>query len=306
MRLEIKIRIPNFPTIKIVDMDKQYHQYGSFDIKNEWYKIIIPSTRYAVTDILVDGESIRHYINCGTMTEAGYEIWIHGDLSQYFARVSECIAQDDLLSFRSLEHKYLICESWNEQINADFVPNSVKQFFAKGEGPHWYHKDAWHELPYETYNGKAVSSEINLDEDLLYEDKKFYGKGTCKSLQSSPMLPTIKVDDIKSESLRNAMQAFGFTEILQMQVVKLEPNSALPVHRDDWTYQSARHLMEGPSQLYFILSGNKQDIKFKFKDVGLIDVDKPIFVNNQGFVHSLVYTGNTSRSVLLVYGVRPR
>ena len=43
---------------------------------------------------------------------------------------------------------------------------------------------------------------------------------------------------------------------------------------------------------------------FKFKNVGLLDVDKPIFINNQAFIHSLVYTGKSNRAVLLAYGNR--
>ena len=42
----------------------------------------------------------------------------------------------------------------------------------------------------------------------------------------------------------------------------------------------------------------------KFKNVGLIDTSKPIFINNHKFIHSLVYTGSKPRGVLLAYGIR--
>ena len=100
------------------------------------------------------------------------------------------------------------------------------------------------------------------------------------------------------------MQQFGFTDILQMQYVELEPNSVIPVHRDDFTYEDGKHIIDGPTQLYFLLSGDPKDVKFKFENVGLIDVSRPIFINNHRFVHSLVYTGNRSRGVLLAYGKR--
>ena len=111
------------------------------------------------------------------------------------------------------------------------------------------------------------------------------------------------MDEIKNKKLRETMQQFGFTEILQMQYVELQPNSVIPVHRDDFTYEDARHIVNGPTQLYCILLGSSKDIKFKFKNAGLIDTSKPIFINNHKFIHSLVYTGDKPRGVLLAYGI---
>ena len=53
-----------------------------------------------------------------------------------------------------------------------------------------------------------------------------------------------------------------------------------------------------------LMSGDSEELKLKFKNVGLLDVSKPIFINNRRFVHSLVYTGNVPRGVLLAYGIR--
>lgn len=195
-------------------------------------------------------------------------------------------------------------ESWNETVEGDFIPSHVKKFFAKGEGPFWYSKHDRNNLPYVHYHGNDVDRNFDFDEDLTYKDTKFYGQGRCKSLQRKPVLPTVPVDKIKNKKLRDAMSKFGFTDILQMQYVELQPNSVLPVHRDDFTYQDSRHIIDGPSQLYFMLSGDATKVKFKFKNVGLIDVTKPIFINNHRFVHSLVYTGEQPRGVFLAYGLR--
>ena len=243
-------------------------------------------------------------MNSGKETAQGYEIWLHGNLAEYFSRISECIAQDDLLRFKNLESKYLHTVSWNEKIEGDFIPNHVKQFFANGEGPHWYHKADFNNLPYIEYNGSVVDTDINLDEDLQFIDKKFNNYGECKSLKQQPVLPTIKTEQIKNTKLKETMQQFGFTDILQMQYVELQPNSVIPVHREDFTYEDGKHIIDGPTQLYCGLSGSTEDIKFKFKNAGLIDVSKPIFINNHRFVHSLVYTGDKPRGVLLAYGIR--
>lgn len=303
--MHIRISTKNDTQIICQDLNgKTVTHDQTFDLAPGWHKITIPLQRTDIIDIEIAGESIKHCLNAGVNTANGYEIWLHSNLAEYFARISECITQDDILQFKNLASKYLITESWNEVVEGDFIPNSVKQFFAKGEGPHWYHKADFHNLPYVAYEGPTIDTSFDLDEDLQFTDTKFYEQGWCKALKQQPVLPTMKVKQIKNEKLRNTMRQFGFTDILQMQYVELQPNSVIPVHRDDFTYQDGRTIIDGPTQLYCVLSGNTEHIKFKFKNVGLIDVSKPIFINNHRFVHSLVYTGNKPRSVLLAYGIR--
>ena len=279
-------------------------QSGIITMPNSWHKCYINLQRKDITDIKIGSESIKHCINAGNNTANGYEIWLHGDPAEYFSRISKCIAQEDLLRFKNLQDKYLITESWNEKVEGDFIPPSVKEFFAIGEGPYWYHKADFHNLPYVEYDGPEIDTSIDLDEDLIFVDKKFYGQGQCKSLKPQPVLPTIRLDQIKNQKLRNTMRQFGFTYILQMQYVELQPNSVLPIHKDDFTYEDGKSIIDGPTQLYCVLSGDSKGIKFKFKNAGLMDVSKPIFINNRRFVHSLVYTGDIPRGVLLAYGIR--
>ena len=304
MRVDIKTT-NSINKVTITNLDKELlPKLGTIFIGESWHKLLIPCNRHNIIDITISGETIKHCLNSGKETAQGYEIWLHGNLAEYFSRISECIAQDDLLRFKNLESKYLHTVSWNEKIEGDFIPNHVKQFFANGEGPHWYHKADFNNLPYIEYNGSVVDTDINLDEDLQFIDKKFNNYGECKSLKQQPVLPTIKTEQIKNTKLKETMQQFGFTDILQMQYVELQPNSVLPVHRDDFTYEDGKHIIDGPTQLYCVLSGSTEDIKFKFKNAGLIDVSKPIFINNHRFVHSLVYTGAKPRGVLLAYGIR--
>ena len=289
--------------VKAFDLDRNETKTKfPLDISG-WTKLVIDCKRKQISDITIDGESIKHGLNAGQNTEYGYEIWLNSNLADYFSRISECIAQDDLLRFKDLKVKYLCTESWNEEVNADSIPNSVKQFFAQGEGPFWYHRDDFLNLPFVKYNGPQVDKHINLDDDLKFLDSKFYGEGKCKSLKRQPVLPTIKINEINDDKLRSTMQKFGFSDILQMQYVELRPNSVIPVHKDDFTYEDGKKIIDGPTQLYFVLSGDKEHIKFKFKNVGLLDVSEPIFINNHRFVHSLVYTGAEPRGVLLAYGV---
>jgi len=303
--MQVQISTKNNTQIMCQALDGEVVTHDqTFELAPTWHKVKIPLQRTDITDIKIGSESIKHCLNAGINTADGYEIWLHGDPAEYFSRIAECIAHDDLLHFKNLKNKYLITESWNEKVEGDFIPPSVKQFFARGEGPYWYHKADFHNLPYVEYDGPEIDTSIDLDEDLIFVDKKFYGQGQCKSLKPQPVLPTIRLDQIKNQKLRNTMRQFGFTDILQMQYVELQPNSVLPIHKDDFTYEDGKSIIHGPTQLYCVLSGDTEHIKFKFKNVGLIDVSKPIFINNSRFVHSLVYTGDKPRGVLLAYGVR--
>ena len=303
MRVDVKTKNP-IEKVTITNLNKELlPKFSTMFISENWYKLLIPCERDNIIDITVSGESIKHCLNSGCNTKEGYEIWLHGNLAEYFSRISECIAQDDLLRFKNLESKYLITESWNEKVEGEFIPKHVKQFFAKGEGPYWYHKADFFNLPYVEYNGPAIDTDLFLDADLKFIDNKFYGEGKCKSLQRLPVMPLKDIKDIKNSKLKDTMKQFGFSKVLQIQYVELQPNSVIPVHKDDFTYEDGKHIINGPTQLYCVLSGSTEDIKFKFKNVGLLDVSKPIFINNHKFIHSLVYTGDKPRGVLLAYGI---
>jgi len=303
MQVDIITKIP-IRNVKITNLDKESStQALPLEVDCEWYRLTIPCDRTNIKDIIIGGESIEHRLNSGKNINEGFEIWINGDLAKYFSRLSTCIAQDDLLKFKNLDKKYLQTVSWNEHITGDFIPNHVISFFGSGEGPFWYHRQDFHKLPYVKYEGPNVSTDIDLDKDLTFRDTKFYGAGNCKSIKPMPTRPTMPVESIKDAKLREAMKQFGFSEVLQMQYVELQPNSVIPVHKDDFYYEDGRDIIDGPTQLYFVLSGNKSEVKFKFENVGLIDVDGPIFINNHRFIHSLVYTGKEPRGVLLAYGI---
>jgi len=295
------------PQIECQNLNGETVKYGLlFDIPSGWHKITLPFSRKELASIAVDGEDLRYYINIGQNTEHGYVIWLNSDLDQFYTRTAECLAQDDILRFKDIGSKYFHTVSWNEKVEGDFVPEHIKRFFANGDGPYWYIKSEYNKLPYIAYNGPPVPKidpATDLDEDLDYIDEKFQGQGKCKSLKKSPTLPTMKTEQLKNKNLRNLFQQLGFTDMLQITYVELEPKSIIPIHRDDSTYFNANHILQGPSQGWLCISGDHKKVKFKFKNAGLIDVSKPMFINNREFVHSLVYAGDEPRGVLLFTGI---
>ena len=293
--------------IQCQDLDGETVTHGLiFDLAPTWHKITIPLTRREIVRIEIGGADLRYFINSAQKTEKGIEIWLNGNIEEVFDRVSECIAQDDLLRVKDLSKKYMHTVSWNEKVGGDFVPDHIKRFFAKGDGPFWYMKSDYNKLPYIEYNGPPVPKidpATDLDEDLTFIDEKFTGQGKCKSWKRNPGLPTMMVEDLKNKNLRMAMQQVGFVEVLQMTYVELDPESVIPIHRDDCTYFTGKHIIDGPSQLWLRISGDHKKVKFKFKNAGMIDVSKPVFINNKDFVHSLVHSGDQPRGVLLVTGI---
>ena len=160
MQVDIKTK-SSIDKVTITNLDKELlPKLGTIFIGENWHRLLIPCSRDNIVDITISGESIKHCLNSGCNTEQGYEIWLHGNIAQYFARISECIAQDDLLRFKNLDNKYLQTVSWNEKVEGDFIPTHVKQFFATGEGPYWYHKADFFNLPYVEYNGKDIDTDV--------------------------------------------------------------------------------------------------------------------------------------------------
>jgi len=305
--MQVHIHTKTDAQIECQDLNGETVIHGLiFDLPLGWHKITIPLKRTQIVNIEVGGHGIKYYINCGQETEKGYEIWLNSDLTEWYTRISSCIAQDDLLRVKDLSKKYMQTVSWNEKVEGEFVPEHIKKFFGNGDGPFWFMKTYYVKLPYIEYDGDpvtAIDPATDLDEDLQYIDEKFTGQGHCKSWKKSPGLPTMKTGQIKNKNLRKAMQQVGFVEVLQITYVELAPNSVIPIHRDDCHYFSGKHIIEGPSQLWLRIAGDHKQVQFKFKNVGMIDVSKPVFINNMDFVHSLVYSGDKPRGVLLVTGI---
>jgi hypothetical protein len=290
------------------DLDKNTKEVGTtFNLKKQWYKLIFDCNRYSVKDIKIGDESIKHILNSGRNVGNNFEIWIHGDLSVLMTRVFDCIAQDDLLRWKDLSKKYLSTESWNESA-AEFVPQHVKNFFSNGQGPYWWSYDDKINLPWVNLTKKIeIDRELllkNLKDDLTYIDEKFYNTAKCISLKPTPKLPCVELSAIKNNILRKFIQDAGYKDVLQVQYVEMSKKSFIGLHRDDFQYSTGYHIIKGPTQLYFVLKGDTKKFKFKFDRAGLVDVTQPIVINNCLFNHSLFYSGDDTRGVLLIYGNR--
>ena len=275
----------------------------TFEIDNNWHNVIIPTSRKNIRRILIGGVDIHMMLNSGEQNDNAYSIWLHGDIGQMKERIHDCIDQDDLLSFTNLKAKYL--HTVSKGIDApQYLPYHVRKFFSRGDGPYWFNYNNKDNLPYRAVDLSIdrVKLLASLDEDLLHTDQKFYKNANCKSLQARPELPLTPVSKIKNEYLKEFLQSVGYKNILQIQYVEMPGNSFIDIHKDDFSSATGLQYVKGPSQLYVVLKGDEHKFKMKFSRAGIIDLSKPLFINNNAFVHSLFYAGEETRGALLIYG----
>jgi len=290
--------------VKIQDLNKQVQTHGhSFDIPCEWQKVTINLARKSISKITIGGVDIGMILNSGNQTNTNFTIWLHGDVGVLKQRIVECIEQDDLLRWIPLKSKYLLTESYNESA-PDFVPDYIKRYYARGEGPYWWNHDDNDKLPYRYADFELNTQKLleSLDQDLTYVDKKFSNKANCKSLQKNPELPLTPVTQLKNEYLKNFLLDIGYRSILQIQYVEMEKNSYIDIHMDDFANCRGLIYMKGASQLYCVLKGDTTKFKLKFAKAGIVDVNKPVYINNNAFAHALYYNGDVPRGTLLIYG----
>lgn len=304
--MQIKVITKN-PIGKIVCVDldsNSTEQPTEFNLENSWHKLLIPTPRINIVDIIMGDQSIKHILNAGAQIGEQYHIWIHGDLSVLMERVFNCINQDDLLRWTKLNRKYLLTESWNHTA-PDFVPAHIKNFFARGQGPYWWHYDNTDMLPYRSTNIQLDTEKLHnaLTDDLTYSDNKFYGSADCVSLKAHPQLPLVPITQLKNQYLKDFLKSAGYKSVLQIQRVKMQPNSYIDLHKDDFASSSGLPYIKGASQLYCVLQGDPNKFILKFDRAGIIDVRHPVYINNNAFVHSLYYNGTEPRTTLLIYGI---
>ena len=89
MQVDIKTKFP-IKIRKTTNLDRvSSESLWPIDIDENWHKITIPCDRNNIIDITINNESIKHCLNAGINTENGYEIWLHGNLAEYFSRIAK-------------------------------------------------------------------------------------------------------------------------------------------------------------------------------------------------------------------------
>ena len=307
-----------------IELDKEQN------IPEGWYELIIPyiSKKVEIFDILINDESIKEIIFTGFYTDAKnkkhqpanaiwdengyYSIWLHTQLGFLYQRFYDQIKPGDFGS--NLFTKYMLTIDRNIKIN-DNWSNSLKSYFAYGNGPNWWLKNSKY-TPYEIIDDNYIRS-INTDH-LLNELEKFlvneihdmnghkgwdrlgYRKTYTKLAYNENLL---QIEDISNTLVKDFVKKLGYKNIIDIEILKLKKDSFIPIHKDAYTdkiYQNNNYTF-GAKKFYWNIS-NSKNIYFKLGTSGLLPLESPLFINTANHVHAVVNQSNDGRVVISVKG----
>ena len=293
-----------------------------FNIDNNWFLVKVPytGTYNEIEDILINGNSLDNYIYvgffvdsavkkvqpCTALYEKGeYNIWLHPNFGFLKASYLTQFRWRDIS--KNLFEKYLLTEDFSTNINdsGENFEDGIKEFFKYPYGPRWWKKDdittpyvALDNDLFSSINKKELEQEINNLTGIHVNYKKHWHGYSLKQASGLPVEPISKF----SGNLRKLLEVIGYTGVLDISTMYLEPYSVVHQHidnqsdRENWPY----HI--GPRQFYWNLSST-DGVHFKFDQAGLIPMESPLLVNTSTYSHAVVNNTPNIRLAVIMYGI---
>ena len=296
----------------------------SFSLEEGWYELNIPYSgqRTKIKDIkindesieaiiwsgiYVDGEGKKHQPAAFLWDEGGVmKIWIHTNLGVMLDRFYTEIDSYDFGQI-TLDKKYLFTIDRPCVLKNSF-PESVKSYFAHGDGPHWWKKDTDY-TPYKILDIVTPPVEEILEEMNrigIHEIKGAFGGLEIKT--NSPGvsdLPFLDMDWEKVPRMKELLvDKVGFKNILSISLFTLQAHKNLILHRDDEHYKRKKYpIIRGCKKFYWPLTGDLANNYLKLGKAGMLPLkDKPYLINTLEHTHTAVNDSDEPRTVLAVYG----
>jgi len=293
-------------------------------IQHGWYKIIVPyiNETLEITDILINDESIKHFLHTGFYQDSNgkihqpanavwdnggyYSIWIHTEIGIMWQRFGEQIKPKDFGT--NLFEKYTLTVDKNVIIK-DQWNNTLKSFFKNGDGPNWWIKNDIR-TPYIVIDDKEI---LSIDKNYLLTELekclpfKHFDLNGHKGWHRIGLrdtyvdLPSCEINEIPSKFVREFIKRLGYKKIIDITIQKLDPNSAIGIHRDDHSDKNYYQHTLGASKFYWNIT-NPKDIYFKLGTSGLLPLEYPFFVNTVKHIHAVVNESNKERIVINIKG----
>jgi hypothetical protein len=315
-------------------------EVSAFDVENNpihllsdyngWYQLKLhnASDKFEILDIQINGCSIEHVIYTGfavnivgqflqpclsVWKEVEFCIWLHTDLGILLNSIYSQIRNGDYGT--NLFEKYSLTVDKPLILDSKY-PESVKKFFAKSAGPHWWHKDNA-DFPY-TVVPVASNREMIESLDLLEQHMRtstFYNQpyritikgknGQWRQLDtptwtkwSDPM----PLDCMPINKIKEFLYNIGYRKIISYGILELDPYSYIDVHIDDHPDGKNLKYITGAKKLY--MSYNTQEnVYFKLGNAGMLPLGEPLLINTVKHVHSVVNNSDKLRKVFMLYGV---
>jgi len=318
------------------DIQINFELDKKFDLETGWYNLIIEYTgeKIDIEDILINGESLSHYIYTGFFTEKStgkrfqpanslwtegeYSIWIHTEIGHMIQTYCTSIRNGDY--GKNLFDDYLFTVDKNLEISTEW-PEIIKSYFRYGNGPRWWKKDT-KKTPYEVcekellqdIDKNKVLSEIKLDCHTKFEYKmltkvgvanteKMYGLG----IRRSSAYPYIDIDSLKSSLLKTIIRRLGFKELLNITLQTALPGQSFVPHIDDHYKRDCRDDIEGPVVFLWNLATVTKDHYFKLGSAGVLPLEHGLFFNQFYFDHGTINDSKEhDRPLLIIHGLRDK
>ena len=298
----------------------------NFNLDEGWYELNLPYTgqKTEIKDVKINDESIvetlwaGHYLDgkgnkhqpAAAMWDEGgvMKVWIHTNLGVLFDRLFTEIDGGDF--GETVLQKYLFTIDRPCAFNKTF-PESIKSYFAHGDGPHWWKKGTDY-TPYEILDIDTPSVEeiiAEMDKINVREIKGAF-KGVMDIKTNSPGksdLPFLEVDWDKVPRMKELLvDKVGYKNILSINLQTLHPHKNLMLHRDDHYKREKYPIIRGCKKFYWPLTGDLANNYFKLGKAGVLPFkDRPYLINTLEHTHTAVNDSDEPRSVLIVYGDLP-
>jgi|TARA_B110000483_G_scaffold181849_1_gene215030 hypothetical protein len=292
-----------------------------FVAREGWYELNLPFTgeKTNITDIKINDESIlhtiytayyttgidRHQPATGMWNDGGVlKLWLHTNIGIFFERVFSDIDSGDFGA--DLNEKYVFTVDRPLTLQKKF-PRSIKDFFAHGDGPHWW-KLGTDFTPYRILDTSPPPQETIIEElhkICIYDKKAFDGVMDLKTIcKNKADLPFKHVDWENAPHLRKLLlEQIGYNNIIDISMQTLAPNSCIALHRDDHYKREKYPLIRGCKKMYWPLGGDWSKNYFKLGKSGVVPFNnKPHLINTIEHVHTAVNESDNPRIVLIVYG----
>jgi len=343
MKIEITANKPlgKYYLKNLKDQVIQFTNHESFDIPTGWYNFILEYTgeHIDLTDIKVNGETLRQYFYTGFFTESStgkrfqpanavwtegyYSIWLHTEFGFLETFMQQNIRNGDF----GLDKFPLYLHTVDKPIDIDTNwPERIKSYYRAGHGPGWWRKGTLVE-PYDIVAPEKISNidrqkiihDIELDCKLVIEkDISQFGKqdGKTRILHRKVMtehahLPFTELDQIENKELRKLCEQIGFTRMLDINLQTLPAGGSFKPHIDDayiqdpYGIKEAMYYTKGP--VIFLLNLQEQEAeenKYKLGPAGLVPINDGVFFNQQYFSHCSINNSNYDRPMLILQGDR--
>ena len=288
------------------------------NIPHGWYELCIEyvNTKVEISDIQINGDSIKHMIYTGYCTDSNgtvhqpatavwdmgcvFSIWIHTEIGEMYSRIYE--------SIRNGDYGQNLFENYTLTVDRPFVttgnwPERIRSFYATAHGPQWWYKEdmvPWRYCDLPEYDTDELLAEIWPM--MAYHEER-YNAGYCinQIKEYASDLPFIELDDISSPLVRDFVISVGYTRVLDICIQTLAPGTYIDIHRDDHYKRAAYPYMRGCKKLYWACKAH-QGVYFKQGRGGILPLDKPLLLDTIEHPHAVIHEGDQVRTSILVYG----